>query len=82
MADVDTIRRNVNDAFLRLMNNLEFQLAERLYHPDYVNHEAGSERSNGPNGAVATVEWLHTCFGDLQYETSESSSRRTWRPPT
>ena len=33
-----------------------------------VNHEAASERSHGPEGAIATVEWLHNCFGDLRYE--------------
>jgi hypothetical protein len=38
------IRQNVTDAFLRFMNGSEFDLAERLYHPDYVNHEAESER--------------------------------------
>ena len=27
-----------------------------------------SERSQGPEGAIATVEWLHSCFGDLRYE--------------
>jgi len=68
VADGETIRRNVKDAFLRLMNNREFELAERLYHNNYVNHEAASQRSTGPDGAVATVEWLHTCFGNLQYE--------------
>jgi predicted ester cyclase len=63
----ETIRHNVTDAFLRFMTRREFDLAERLYHPDYVNHEAMSERSRGPQGAVATVEWLHSCFGDLRY---------------
>jgi predicted ester cyclase len=64
----DTIRRNVTDAFLRFMTRREFDLAERLYHPDYANHEAVSGRSRGPQSAVATVEWLHTCFDDLRYE--------------
>jgi predicted ester cyclase len=62
------IRQNVIDTFLRFMNEREFALADRLYHPGYVNHEAASERSHGPDGAIATVEWLHSCFGDLHYE--------------
>ena len=67
MASPDEIRQNVSDAFLRFMTQREFDLAHRLYHTDYVNHEAASERSHGPEGAIATVEWLHSCFGDLRY---------------
>ena len=67
MPSAGTIRQNVTDAFLRFMNRREFDLAERLYHPDYVNHKAVPERTRGPQGAVATVEWLHTCFGDMRY---------------
>ena len=67
MASPDEIRQNVSYAFLRFMTQREFDLAHRLYHTDYVNHEAASERSHGPEGAIATVEWLHSCFGDLRY---------------
>src|SRR3712207_1054025 len=46
-------------------------LAERLYHPDYVNHEAEEERSTGPDGARATAQWLRKCFGDVSYEVEK-----------
>ena len=50
------------------MTGGETQLAERLYHPDYFNHEADPERSTGIEGARATAEWLRSCFGDVSYE--------------
>lgn len=68
MVDKETIRQNVRDAFGPFMTGAEDDLAERLYHPDYVNHEADPERSGGPEGARATAEWLRSCFGELSYE--------------
>lgn len=41
---------------------------DRLIHPEYVNHEASAERRGGPDGVVATSEWLRSCFGALAYE--------------
>ena len=66
--DKETIRQNVRDAFERFMTRGEAQLAERLYHPDYLNHEADPQRSSGVEGASATAEWLRSCFGDVSYE--------------
>ena len=56
------------DAFGPFMTGGEDDLAERLYHPDYVNHEADPERNRGPEGARATAAWLRSCFGELSYE--------------
>lgn len=50
------------------MTRGEAELAEQLYHPDYVNHEADPERSAGFQGAKATAEWLRSRFGDVSYE--------------
>src|SRR3954453_145248 len=66
--DKETLRQNVREAFERFMTGGEAELAERLYHPDYVNHEADPERSSGIEGARATAEWLRSCFGDVSYE--------------
>jgi predicted ester cyclase len=66
--DKEIIRQNVRDAFGPFMTGGEDDLVERLYHPDYVNHEADPERSAGPTGARATAEWLRSCFGDVSYE--------------
>src|SRR3954462_10676680 len=66
--DKETLRQNVSDAFERFMTRGEAGLAERLYHPDYFNHEADPERSSGIEGAKATADWLRSCFGEVSYE--------------
>jgi predicted ester cyclase len=71
VAEVETIRQNVRDAFTRFMTGGEDELAERIYHPDYFNHEAEPERARGVEGAVATAEWLRSCFGDISYAIEE-----------
>jgi predicted ester cyclase len=68
VADAEAMRRNLRDVFERFMVSPDAEQAERLYHPDYVNHEAEEERNSGPDGALATAEWLRSCFGDLSYE--------------
>jgi predicted ester cyclase len=68
VVDKETIRQNVRDAFGPFMTGRQDELADRLYHPDYVNHEADPERSRGPAGAKATAEWLRSCFGDVSYQ--------------
>src|ERR1700752_2003300 len=68
MADAATLRRVVELMMTRLLAGGETELAEELVHPDFVNNEAAPKRSNGPSGAVATSEWLRSCFGDLRYD--------------
>jgi predicted ester cyclase len=68
VAEPATLRRNVEDLLMRVLAGGETDLAERLVHPDFVNHEAARERQRGPQGAAATSEWLRSCFGDLAYE--------------
>jgi predicted ester cyclase len=68
VADAATLRQNVEDLLTRLLAGGETDLAERLVHPDFVNHEASAERRRGPAGAAATSEWLRSCFGGLRYE--------------
>lgn len=68
MVDADTVRQNVTDMMVRVLAGGESDLATALVHPDFVNHEADPERRNGQAGAVATGEWLRSCFGDVSYE--------------
>lgn len=68
MADAQTLRQNVEDLLVRMLAGGETDLATRLIHPDFVNHEASPERRDGPQGAAATSEWLRACFGDMRYE--------------
>jgi predicted ester cyclase len=68
MADAATLRENVRDIVLRVIAGGETDLAEGLIHPDFVNHEAATERQHGPEGMAATSQWLRSCFGGLAYE--------------
>ena len=68
MADAATMRSAVETLMMRMLAGGETELAERLVHPDFVNNEAAPERRNGPDGAIATSEWLRSCFGDLRYD--------------
>jgi hypothetical protein len=68
VADAATLRQNVEDLLTRVLAGGETDLVPRLVHPDFVNHEASSERRHGPKGAAATSQWLRSCFGDLSYE--------------
>ena len=71
MADAETIRRNLREVFERFMISPDIEQAERLYHPDYFNHEADAERRSGPEGALATAQWLASCFGEISYEVED-----------
>jgi hypothetical protein len=69
MSDPAALRQNIQDILVRLSAGGETDLAQRLIHPDFVNHEADPERSRGPEGAKATSEWLRSCFGqDMSFE--------------
>lgn len=68
MPDGDVLRRNVEAIHNRLIAGGETALADRLVHPDFVNHEAAAERSRGPEGTAATSAWLRECFGELSFE--------------
>jgi hypothetical protein len=67
MADAATLRQNITDMLVRVAAGGDEEAAERLIHPDFVNHEADPERRDGPAGAVATGAWLRSCFGGLGY---------------
>jgi predicted ester cyclase len=68
MTDPSAIRQTIEDAMTRVIAGGETDLAERMVHPDFFNHEADPERARGPAGFAATSEWLRECFGDLSYE--------------
>lgn len=68
MADAATIRRNVEDTFVRVIAGAEDDLVPRLVHPDFFNHEAAPERARGPEGFAATSAWLRSCFGAIRWE--------------
>ena len=70
------MRSAVESLMTRLLAGGEIELAEQLVHPEFVNNEADPERRSGPSRAVATSEWLRSCFGNLRYDVPIRTRRR------
>jgi predicted ester cyclase len=50
------------------VNVRDLDAIDGLYHPDYVNHEAGPGAPHGPAGARRTAAFLHSAFEDFRLE--------------
>src|SRR2546428_11309841 len=57
------VRRALNEVFAG--GNLA--VVNEIFHPDFVNHEAGPRTPPGPEGLKVTVRWLRDAFSDLHY---------------
>jgi hypothetical protein len=47
-------------------------LVEEIFHPDFVNHEAGPQTPHGREGLKVTIQWIRSSFGDLSYELEDA----------
>lgn len=54
----------------------EDEVAERLIHPDYVNHEAAADRPGGPEGFKETARRLRRAFAALRIEPLDVIAER------
>jgi predicted ester cyclase len=61
------VRRALNEVFAG--GNLE--VVDEIFHPDFVNHEAGPRTPPGPEGLKMTVRWLRDAFSDLHYDIQD-----------
>jgi len=61
------VRRALNEVFAG--GNLG--VVDEIFHPDFVNHEAGPRTPPGPEGLKMTVRWLRDAFGDLHYDIQD-----------
>jgi predicted ester cyclase len=50
------------------LNARDLDTVDELYHPDYVNHEAGNGAPHGPEAARRTTAFLHSTFEDFRIE--------------
>jgi predicted ester cyclase/ketosteroid isomerase-like protein len=48
-----------------------FTVLDEIFHPAFINHEAGPHTPPGPEGLKVTVGWLRASFGDLHYEIQD-----------
>jgi predicted ester cyclase len=46
-------------------------VAEKLVHPDFVNHEAPPGNPQGPAGLKETVAWLRDLWGPMRFEIED-----------
>ena len=61
------VRRALNEVFAG--GNLA--VVDEIFHPDFVNHEAGPRTTPGPEGLKVTVRWLRDAFSDLDYDIQD-----------
>src|SRR5215470_14849226 len=61
------VRRALNEVFAQ--GNLD--TVDEIFHPDFVNHEAGPRTPPGPGGLKMTVAWLRSSFSDLRYDIKD-----------
>lgn len=55
-----------------LFANAQLKLADDLLAPDFVDHAAPPGAPQGPEGAKATVRWLHSAFSDIAYDVEDT----------
>jgi predicted ester cyclase len=49
----------------------DFAAVNEIFHPEFINHEAGPNTPPGPEGLKMTVGWLHASFSDMHYEIED-----------
>jgi predicted ester cyclase len=53
----------------------ELTVVNEIFHPEFINHEAGPNTPPGPEGLKMTVGWLHASFSDMHYEIEDEISQ-------
>ena len=67
----ETSAEIVLELFADLYTSNRPEVADRLLASNFVNHEAATERSPGPQGAKETAAWLHETFSDLRFDIED-----------
>jgi predicted ester cyclase len=61
------VRRALDEVFA----DENFTALNEIFHPEFINHEAGPHTPPGPAGLKMTVEWLHASFSEMHYEIED-----------
>ena len=61
------VRRALDEVFAG--GNLS--VVNEIFHPEFINHEAGPNTPPGPEGLKMTVKWLRDSFSDLHYDIED-----------
>ena len=59
-------------ALAEIYTDGDLELADELFHPDFVDHEpAHPDHPTGPESVKQTVRGLQAAFGDLRFEVED-----------
>jgi predicted ester cyclase len=72
MTDQQRNKQLVKRALDEVFSAGNFGVLEEIFHPDFINHEAGPDTPPGPQGLKVTVGWIRDSFSDLHYEIEDS----------
>jgi predicted ester cyclase len=72
MTDQQRNKQLVKRALDEVFSAGNFGVLEEIFHPDFINHEAGPDTPPGPEGLKVTVGWIRDAFSDLHYEIEDS----------
>lgn len=61
------VRRALDEVFA----SGNFTVINEIFHPEFINHEAGPHTPPGPEGLNVTVGWLRSSFSDLHYDIQD-----------
>ena len=61
------VRRALNEVFAA--GNMG--VVDEIFHPEFINHEAGPRTPAGPEGLKMTARWLRDAFSDLHYDIQD-----------
>jgi predicted ester cyclase len=72
MADRERKEMLVKRALDEVFSAGNFDVVNEIFHPNFVNHEAGPNTPPGPEGLKLTVGWIRNSFSDLHYEIEDT----------
>jgi predicted ester cyclase len=66
-ANKQAVRRILDEMF----DKGDLDVADKLIHPDFVNHEAPPGSPQGPDGLKQTVGWLRGLWGNMRADIED-----------
>ena len=71
MSELEQNKRLVTRALNEVFGGGNLAVVDEIFHPDFINHEAGPRTPAGPEGLKMTVAWLRAAFNDVHYDIED-----------
>lgn len=68
----DENKRLAKRALDEVFSQGKLDVVDEIFHPDFINHEAGPRTPRGSDGLKVTVQWMRSSFSDLRYEVEDA----------